>query len=102
MTLFESMGQMNSISIGLWVTGFMLVFVVMGVRVAFAAALAGFLGLLWIFSVKMGFERGFLVAMKMAGTITAFKSVYAGTVINSYFYFNRFSGLSCRVDPGTF
>lgn len=69
MTLFESMGQMNSISIGLWVTGFMLVFVVMGVRVAFAAALAGFLGLLWIFSAKMGFERGFLVAMKMAGTI---------------------------------
>ena len=69
MSLFETMGQMDSISIGLWVTGFMLVFVVIGVRVAFAAAMAGFIGLLWIFSAKMGFERGFLVAMKMAGTI---------------------------------
>jgi|SaaInlStandDraft_3_1057020.scaffolds.fasta_scaffold01405_10 tripartite ATP-independent transporter DctM subunit len=69
MTLFETMGQMDSISIGLWVTGFMLLFVVMGVRVAFAAAMAGFIGLLWIFTAKMGFERGFLVAMKMAGTI---------------------------------
>ncbi len=69
MTLSEVMGGMDSISIGLWVTGFMLLFVLMGVRVAFAAALAGFLGLLWIFSAKMGFERGFLVAVKMAGTI---------------------------------
>ena len=69
MNLFETMGQMDSISIGLWVTGFMLVFVLIGVRVAFAAAMAGFLGLLWIFTAKMGFEKGFLVAMKMAGTI---------------------------------
>ncbi|MCB1773985.1 MAG: TRAP transporter large permease [Gammaproteobacteria bacterium] len=60
---------MDSIEIGLWVTGAMLLFVVLGVRVAFAAALAGFLGLLWIFSAKLGFERGFSVAMKMAGTI---------------------------------
>ncbi len=69
MSWLESLGQLDSITIGLWVTGFMLLFVVMGVRVAFAAALAGFIGLLWIFSAKMGFERGFLVAMKMAGTI---------------------------------
>jgi len=69
MSLLQSMGQMDSISIGLWVTGFMLFFVVIGVRVAFAAAAAGFLGLLWIFSAKLGFEKGFLVAMKMAGTI---------------------------------
>ncbi len=69
MSWLESLGQLDSITIGLWVTGFMLLFVVMGIRVAFAAALAGFIGLLWIFSAKMGFERGFLVAMKMAGTI---------------------------------
>ncbi len=67
--LWQTMAGMDSISIGLWVTGVMLVFVIMGVRVAFAAAAAGFLGLLWIFSAKMGFERGFLVALKMAGTI---------------------------------
>ncbi len=69
MSLFQTMGQMDSISIGLWVTGFMLFFVLIGVRVAFAAAAAGFLGLLWIFSAKLGFEKGFLVAMKMACTI---------------------------------
>ncbi len=69
MSWFESLTQMDSISIGLWVTGFMLLFVLMGVRVAFAAALAGFIGLLWIFSSRMGFERGFMVALKMAGTI---------------------------------
>jgi tripartite ATP-independent transporter DctM subunit len=67
--LFETMGSMDPIDIGLWVTGFMLLFVLIGVRVAFAAAIAGFLGLLWIFSARMGFEKGFLVAVKMAGTI---------------------------------
>lgn len=67
--LFETMANMDSIEIGLWVSGAMLVFVVLGVRVAFAAGIAGFLGLLWIFSAKLGFERGFMVALKMAGTI---------------------------------
>ena len=43
--LFQTMGNMDSIDIGLWVTGAMLVFVLLGVRVAFAAATAGFLGL---------------------------------------------------------
>lgn len=56
-------------TIGLVVSGFMLLLVIMGVRVAFATAGAGFIGLVWIFSAKMGFERGFLVAVKMAGTI---------------------------------
>ncbi|GMQ48666.1 TRAP transporter large permease [Vibrio sp. 10N] len=69
MSLFEVMGAMDSIEIGLWVSGFMLLLVVIGVRVAFAAAIAGFFGLVWIFSAKLGFERGLLVAIKMAGTI---------------------------------
>ncbi len=69
MSLFQAMGEMDSISIGLWVTGFMLLFVLMGMRVAFAAAAAGFVGLVWIFSSRMGFEKGVVVAMKMAGTI---------------------------------
>jgi tripartite ATP-independent transporter DctM subunit len=67
--LFETLGNMDPISIGLWITGLMLLLVVIGVRVAFAAALAGFVGLIWIFSARMGFERGFMVALKMAGTI---------------------------------
>ena len=69
MGLWETMSAMEPITIGLWVTGFMLVMVVLGLRVAFAAGMAGFVGLLWIFSAKIGFERGFLVALKMAGTI---------------------------------
>ena len=69
MGLFEAMGAMDSTTIGLWVTGFMLLLVLIGVRVAFAAAIAGFVGLVWIFTARMGFEKGILVAMKMAGTI---------------------------------
>jgi C4-dicarboxylate transporter DctM subunit len=69
MGLFEAMGAMDSTTIGLWVTGFMLLLVLIGVRVAFAAAIAGFGGLVWIFTARMGFEKGILVAMKMAGTI---------------------------------
>lgn len=59
----------SSLSIGLYVSGLLLLMVIIGVRVAFAAASAGFLGLLWIFSARLGFERGFLVALQMAGTI---------------------------------
>jgi len=66
---FETLSNMDSVNIGLWVTGFMLIFVIIGVRVAFAAAIAGFIGLVWIFSAKYGFEKGFLIAIKMAGTI---------------------------------
>jgi len=69
MSLFESLANMDSISIGLWVTGVMLLLVIIGVRVAFAAAMAGFIGLVWIFSAKFGFEKGLLIAIKMAGTI---------------------------------
>jgi tripartite ATP-independent transporter DctM subunit len=57
------------LEIGLWVTGGMFVMVVLGMRVAFAAALAGLIGLIWIFTARLGFERGVVVAMKMAGTI---------------------------------
>ena len=39
---------MDPITIGLWVTGGMLAMVVLGMRVAFAAALAGFIGLVWL------------------------------------------------------
>ena len=69
MGITEYMASMDTIGIGLWITGLMLVLVVIGVRVAFAAALAGFVGLLWVFSAKYGFERGLLVTIKMAGTI---------------------------------
>ncbi|MCT4557256.1 MAG: TRAP transporter large permease [Pelagimonas sp.] len=40
---------MTEIEIGLWVTGGMLALVVIGMRVAFAAGFAGFVGITWIF-----------------------------------------------------
>ena len=39
---------MSDIEIGLWVTAGMMFLVVLGMRVAFAAGLAGFVGLVWL------------------------------------------------------
>jgi small-conductance mechanosensitive channel len=50
--LAEYMANMDTIGIGLWITGFMMLLIIIGVRVAFAAALAGFAGLLWVFSAS--------------------------------------------------
>ncbi|MEY8842767.1 TRAP transporter large permease, partial [Cribrihabitans sp. XS_ASV171] len=47
---------MDTIEIGLWVTGGLLFLVVTGMRVAFAAALAGLVGLLWVFWSKRGYD----------------------------------------------
>ena len=52
----------------------MLLLVVIGVRVAFAAALAGLSGLVWIFWQKQGyasesFGKAFVVAVKVAGQV---------------------------------
>ncbi len=69
MSIISSMAQVDSVTIGLWITGLMMFLVLIGVRVAFAAAFSGFAGLVWIFSIRMGFAKGVLVAMKMAGSI---------------------------------
>ncbi|MEM9715198.1 MAG: TRAP transporter large permease [Pseudomonadota bacterium] len=65
---------MEPIDIGLWVTGGLLVMVVLGMRVAFAAALAGLVGLIWIFWSKKGmdpseFTWALTVATKTAGQV---------------------------------
>jgi tripartite ATP-independent transporter DctM subunit len=65
---------MEPMDIGLVVTGLMLVIVVLGMRVAFAAALAGILGLVWIFWSKKGyagdeFVWALTVAAKTAGQV---------------------------------
>ncbi|WP_391481182.1 TRAP transporter large permease [Nereida sp. NH-UV-3] len=65
---------MESIEIGLWVTGAMLVVVLLGMRVAFAAAMAGMVGLVWIFWAKKGmapdqFMWALQVAAKTAGQV---------------------------------
>jgi len=65
---------MEPIDIGLAVTGVMLVFVVLGMRVAFAAALAGMFGLIWIFWAKKDYAAddfmwALTVAVKTAGQV---------------------------------
>ncbi|MBV7392578.1 TRAP transporter large permease [Mameliella sediminis] len=65
---------MTSIEIGLWVTGGLLVMVVLGMRVAFAAAMAGLIGLIWIFWSKKGYDPedfgwALGVAVKTAGQV---------------------------------
>mgnify|MGYP000123774957 CR=1 FL=1 len=65
---------MDSIEIGLWVTGGMMVMVLLGMRVAFAAAMAGLVGLIWIFWAKKGmdpeqFGWALTVAVKTAGQV---------------------------------
>ena len=65
---------MEPIDIGLVVSGFLLVLVFLGVRVAFAAAIAGVTGLIWIFWAKRGLDpEQFLwaltVAVKTAGQV---------------------------------
>ncbi len=65
---------MEAIDIGLIVSGFLLVMVVIGVRVAFAAAIAGLTGLVWIFWAKREYDPqqfiwALTVATKTAGQV---------------------------------
>jgi tripartite ATP-independent transporter DctM subunit len=65
---------MEPIDIGIIVSIIMVGMVVLGMRVAFAAALAGFLGLLWIFWAKKGYDPedfgwALGVAVKTAGQV---------------------------------
>lgn len=65
---------MEPIDIGLIVSGFMLLMVILGMRVAFAAALSGMIGLIWIFWSKKAFASdeffwALTVAVKTAGQV---------------------------------
>jgi len=65
---------MEPIEIGLVVSAGLLVMVVLGMRVAFAAGLTGLIGLVWIFWAKKGYQFSELdwaltVAAKTAGQV---------------------------------
>ncbi len=65
---------MDPIDIGIAVSAGMLVLVVLGMRVAFAAALAGLIGLVWIFWAKKGYDPSAFwwaveIAVKTAGQV---------------------------------
>lgn len=63
---------MEPIEIGLWVSGGLLMFVLLGMRVAFAAALAGFIGLVWLRWNGFDYDperfwKAFEISVKIAG-----------------------------------
>lgn len=65
---------MDSIEIGLFVSALLLIMVLIGVRVAFAAALSGLIGLVWIFWAKKGYAGdeflwALTIATKTAGQV---------------------------------
>jgi tripartite ATP-independent transporter DctM subunit len=65
---------MEPIDIGIAISLFLLVMVVLGMRVAFAAAMAGLVGLIWIFWAKKGYDPSeftwaLTVATKTAGQV---------------------------------
>ena len=82
----------------LWLSGLLLVLVVLGVRVAFAAAFIGFLGLCLFFMQKQGFERGLITATKLSRQIPHSKSTtYALSLIPTFIligYLAYFAGLT--------
>ncbi len=65
---------MEPIDIGIIVSIGMLITVVLGMRVAFAAAMAGLVGLVWIFWAKFGYNpdkfiKALVVSVKIAGQV---------------------------------
>ncbi|MDX1738297.1 MAG: TRAP transporter large permease subunit, partial [Alphaproteobacteria bacterium] len=89
---------MDAFELSLWLSALLVVLVLLGVRVAFAAAFIGFIGLVAIFSQKLGFEKGLIVAIKMAGTIPHSKATtYALSLIPTFIligYLAYYAGLT--------
>jgi len=92
---------MDSLDIALIASAGLVVLVVLGVRVAFAAAIAGFGGLWAIFAQKRDFFDGFLAAMKIAGAVPHSKATtYALSLIPAFIligYFAHYAGLTRHV-----
>ena len=92
---------MDSFSIALWASAGLVVLVLAGVRVAFAAAFAGFVGLCAIFIGKRGWGDGVLIAVEIAGAIPHSKSTtYALSLIPVFIligFFAHYAGLTRHV-----
>ena len=73
---------MDPLQIGITVTSVMMFMIFFGMRVAFASALAGTAGLVWILSTKLGLEKAMFAGLGMAGTIPHSKAVtYALSIL---------------------
>lgn len=90
--------SLTPFQMGLYLSGVLVFMVLIGVRVAFAAALVGFIGLVAIFTAKVGFDKGIIIAMKMAGTIPHSKATtYALSLIPTFIligYLAYYAGLT--------
>ena len=98
---------MDPISIGLWTTGGMLVLVFIGMRVAFAAGLAGFVGLFWLrwngFDYDPAkFGKALTISVKNCGPSAAFQNRGPGFEPHSDIYSDRLFGLLRQADHGSF
>ncbi|MBT8456807.1 MAG: TRAP transporter large permease [Rhodobacteraceae bacterium] len=84
--------------LSLWLSGALLVLVLIGVRVAFATAFIGFVGLCLFFMQKQGFDKGLVTAMKLAGQVPHSKSTtYALSLIPTFIligYLAYYAGLT--------
>jgi len=85
-------------NVSLWLTGFLIVLVVIGVRVAFATAFIGFVGLCLFFMQKQGFDKGLITAMKLTGQVPHSKATtYAISLIPTFIligYLAYYAGLT--------
>ncbi len=89
---------MDIFNVSLWLSGLLLLLVLIGVRVAFAAAFIGMLGLCLYFMERQGFERGLLTAVRLAGQVPHSKSTgYALSLIPTFIligYLAYYAGLT--------
>jgi tripartite ATP-independent transporter DctM subunit len=94
-TLLEGVDPFN---MALWISGFLIVLVLIGVRVAFATAFAGILGLSLYFMQRQGFDQGLVTALKLAGQVPHSKSTtYALSLIPTFIligYLAYYAGLT--------
>lgn len=85
-------------TLSLWLSGVLMALVLIGVRVAFATAFIGFLGLCLFFMQKQGFDKGLITAMKLSGQIPHSKSTsYALSLIPTFIligYLAYYAGLT--------
>ncbi|MEM8823339.1 MAG: TRAP transporter large permease [Pseudomonadota bacterium] len=89
---------MSIFELSLWLSGLLLVLVVIGVRVAFAAAFIGFVGLCAFFMQRQGFDQGLVTAAKLAGQVPHSKATqYALSLIPTFIligYLAYYAGLT--------
>ncbi len=90
--------SLTAVEIGIYMNCLLILFVILGVRVAFAAALVGFLGLVILFSRQSGFEKGVEIAMKIVGQIPHSKvTTYSLSIIPPFIligYLAYYAGLT--------